>query len=119
MAAPENSGSPCIVTEDDAYNSASDEDFDPSNTAQVAKDGSSSSDEESTAQHSAKRRKLNPVADVDVDFENSGDEATIRKGKRRRRKDRTSTVDTSIVDLNDEQGGDGGLIKTRAQRAKE
>ncbi|KAI9721816.1 MAG: hypothetical protein M1812_002152 [Candelaria pacifica] len=104
-----------IVTEGDEYNSASDEDFDPGNTAQAADDGPSSSDEErSTIKHSAKRRKLMPVDDADIDFENSGDEATIRKGKRRRRRDETATVD-----LDDEEGGDGGLVKTRAQRAKE
>ncbi|KAI9782145.1 MAG: hypothetical protein M1816_001979 [Peltula sp. TS41687] len=51
--------------------------------------------------------------DIDFDFENSGDEALIRRGggKRRRR--------GKGADDEHEDGGEGGLIKTRAQRARE
>ncbi|KAI9842695.1 MAG: swr complex subunit [Sclerophora amabilis] len=51
----------------------------------------------------------------------SGDETTIRKGRRkkRRRKGVEGEAEGADDDDDDEVGGEGGLIKTRAQRAKE
>ncbi|KAI9810748.1 MAG: swr complex subunit [Pycnora praestabilis] len=99
------------------YNSASDEDFDPTIAAKVEDDISESSgDEDGNTPKTAKpqKRKVTTAEDAELDFANSGDEATIRKGKRTKRK-----ADGEDADLDEEDGGEGGLIKTRAQRAKE
>lgn len=97
---------------EEEYNSASDEDFDPSIRDQAADDGSSTSDEgQRSTNYSSKKRRITPA--IGDEFDNSGDDATIRKGKRKRRKGE------ALGNLDDEAGGEGGLVKTRAQRAKE
>ena len=100
------------VTEED-YNSASDEDFNPDNAALTAaaddnEESSSSGDENDIAiQPRSGKRKV--TAD-DVDFDNSGDEATIKKARRKKQ---------SNAQEDEDEGGEGGLIKTRAQRRAE
>jgi len=100
--------------EDEAYNSASDDDFAP-DTIPVDDDvASSSSDEEVQVSNLAATKPKEPktakkVTDGELDFDNSGDEATIQKGRRKKRK----------ADDDLEDGGDGGLVKTRAQRRAE
>ena len=104
-------------TEDD-YVSSEDEDFDPTNGANEAKeDLSSESDDEAIASTikacrvgSPKRGDNNGHVE-DLGFENSGDEATIRKGRKRRRKHGEGEED--------ESGGEGGFVKTRTMRAAE
>jgi len=44
----------------------------------------------------------------DLGFENSGDEATIKKGSKRKRKGEPG---------DDDSGGEGGFVKTRSMRA--
>jgi hypothetical protein len=95
---------------DDDYNEDEDEDFNP-DIAPADGDAVSSDSEDETAPPGEKRKRPAKTA-VDVDFDNSGDEATIQKGKKRRKKGGDNVDD-------EEEGGEGGLIKTRAQRRVE
>jgi len=100
--------------EDEAYNSASDDDFAPDAIPADDDAASFSFDEEDQATNPAaskirKSKASQKRTDGDLDFDNSGDEATIQKGRRKKRK--------AEDDLDD--GGDGGLVKTRAQRRAE
>lgn len=100
---------------DDNYHESSDEDFNP--TALAADASSSSDDEElpdATTTNVAPRkgkRKGPSLADLD-----SGDEKTIETAKKRKAKKRKGGEDAL---LSEDEGGDGGLIKTRAQRRVE
>ncbi|KAF4550765.1 Bucentaur or craniofacial development-like protein [Elsinoe fawcettii] len=93
------------------YNESEDEDFNPEPAVAGEEDISSSSDEEepATAAKATKptRRRKAPIEE-DLD---SGDEATIREQKRKKKK----SADKDEGD----SGGEGGLIKTRAQRRAE
>lgn len=102
--------------------SSSDEDFDPE--AQAAEVESSSSDDEDAAKGAkvqksgTKRRRDDDVVDADLD---SGDEATIqerKKQKRRKRKGQATDEDAADY-ISDDDGGEGGFVRTRAQRAVE
>jgi len=99
----------------DDYDEDEDEDFRPEEAAAVEEASDSSDSEEETAAVTTAKRKRRKGADEaeDVDFENSGDEATIRSGKRKTKKNKDITAE------DDEEGGEGGLIKTRAQRKLE
>lgn len=116
-----------IVMDDANYLSDEDEDFNPTATADRAE--SESSDDNDNDIQAFKRGKTARTAE-DLDFENSGDEATIQNAKSRRKKKgkkkrgaqqgHDGDEDSSMeVDLLDEEGGEGGLIKTRAQRKAE
>jgi len=100
---------------DDDYDEDEDEDFSPEVAAVVDEaSASSDSEEETTALTTAKRKRTKGSDEAeDVDFENSGDEATIRSGKRKTKKSK------DVAAGDDEEGGEGGLIKTRAQRKLE
>ncbi|KAM3566937.1 hypothetical protein ARSEF4850_000108 [Beauveria asiatica] len=96
--------------EDEQYDSANDSDFAPDGEPNVI----SSDDEDDEDDEGRKRKKPSKenadaatAAEYDVVYENSGDEAIITKGKKRLKKAKNA----------DDEGGDGGLIKTRAQRA--
>ncbi|KAM3430629.1 hypothetical protein MY4824_007598 [Beauveria thailandica] len=98
--------------EDEQYDSANDSDFAPDGEPNVV----SSDDEDDEDDEGRKRKKPSKenadaatAAEYDVVYENSGDEAIITKGKKRLKKAKNA----------DDEGGDGGLIKTRAQRAAE
>ncbi|KAM3506148.1 hypothetical protein MY10362_002534 [Beauveria mimosiformis] len=98
--------------EDEQYDSANDSDFAPDGEPNVV----SSDDENDEDDEGRKRKKPSKenaddatAAEYDVVYENSGDEAIITKGKKRLKKAKNA----------DDEGGDGGLIKTRAQRAAE
>lgn len=104
--------------EEESYDSADDLDFAPDD--QPAADVSDSSDSETENASSAvvkaksKKRKRTVAKDgeaEDLGFENSGDEGIIRKGLKRRSK--------RGKDMEDEEGGEGGLVKTRRMRALE
>jgi len=109
---------------DEDYASENDSDFAPE--AAPAEEGSESESEaegidgdaknnNNSGGATAKRQRTgNDDAADDVDFENSGDEAIVQKGKRRRKK---AGGDDAAVD--GDEGGEGGLIKTRSQRAQE
>ena len=106
--------------DDEKYNSASDEDFDPSLPAPSEDGDDSDSDARQPDAIKAAKRKASVITSkedveeaLDADFANSGDEGIIKKGRKRRRRGKDDD------DLEDEDGGEGGLVKTRAQRAKE
>ncbi|KAK3071582.1 swr complex subunit [Teratosphaeriaceae sp. CCFEE 6253] len=93
------------------YDENADEDFNPDKA--VAEDAASSSDDEEalrarTAPQSRKR-KSHDAEDLD-----SGDEATIRDRKRKRRR-----KDADAAEEAEESAGEGGFVRTRAQRLVE
>ncbi|EOD47262.1 putative swr1p complex component protein [Neofusicoccum parvum UCRNP2] len=117
---------PLSLLQDDDYNSASDEEFDPTAAAAAADDdddaASTSDDEEPRATKPRKPAKggkrKRDVDDAELD---SGDEATIAAARRRGNKKQRQAdgEDDDVPLLSDEEGGEGGLVKTRAQRRLE
>lgn len=97
---------------EEEYDENADEDFNPEQAGHDD-EASSSDDEEVEAASTAKlvkggkKRKADGDGVEDLD---SGDEATIQERKRKRKK---------AAAEEDESGGEGGLIKTRAQRLAE
>ncbi|PHH86092.1 hypothetical protein CDD83_10767 [Cordyceps sp. RAO-2017] len=101
--------------DDDQYASSEDSDFAPEDAPAQASEGSDSDSE--PAEPSSKRRRTDGEADAaDDGYDNSGDEAVIQKGRKRQR--RAQAKGQALAD-DDEDGGEGGLIKTRRQRAEE
>lgn len=108
--------------DDEEYASEEDSDFAPD---EVAGDEGASSDSEADAADATpkavpstkKRKQAGDKAgeDGDAGFENSGDEAIIEKGKKRRKRGQQP----ARAGLDEEEGGEGGLIKTRSMRAVE
>lgn len=108
---------------EDDYASSEDEDFNPTEVgAHDDEDVSASSGDEEIpataaapkARKSAKKRKQ---ADADQEAElDSGDEATIQEFEKKKRRKKAAAA--AAVDDGD-SGGEGGLIKTRAQRRAE
>ena len=102
-------------TQEEDYDSNEDEDFNPEAAPAADDDVSASSDSDEEADTTAeakKKTKSKPAkrpAPTDEELD-SGDEATIKERKRKRRKGK---------DREDDSGGEGGLIKTRAQRQAE
>lgn len=102
--------------EESDYDEAADDDFNPEAAKEGEANGSasdSSEDEDgdatatakgSTKQGPKRKRKTAETAAADWD---SGDEVTIQQHKRRKRREAEADADS---------GGEGGLIKTRAQR---
>ncbi|KAF1952167.1 BCNT-domain-containing protein [Byssothecium circinans] len=100
---------------DDAQDS-SDDDFNPTN-APVYDSASSSSSEDAPAQPVKGKRKRKAPVDDDLD---SGDEVTIQAARKRKAKKQKSKHNDDEEDLLlSDDGGEGGLIKTRAQRRDE
>ncbi|KAI0535207.1 bucentaur or craniofacial development-domain-containing protein [Xylaria digitata] len=106
------------IFDEDDYASGDDSDFAP--TAAVAEDGSGSESEpepelngDQSTGVTPKRRRTDADT-VEDDFENSGDETVIQKGIKRQRKAKRTDGDAE-----EDEGGEGGLIKTRRQRAQE
>ncbi|KAL2356869.1 bucentaur or craniofacial development-domain-containing protein [Cryomyces antarcticus] len=99
---------PPLLEED--YDSAADDDFDPTTAEAPASDASSSDeDDDEGAAKPIKSIKKRKARDDEVDFD-SGDEVTIQESRRKkRRKD----------DDDDDIGGEGGMVRTRAQRRVE
>ena len=95
--------------EQENYHSASDEDFNPTAEPDVS-DSSDNDDAEEMAAKAVKkaRQKTKRPAEEDLD---SGDEATIQELRRKRQRGDSEA-------LSEDEDGEGGLIKTRAQRAK-
>jgi len=101
-----------IVDED--YASSEDSDFAPDEAAgrESSPDSDAGADAtEVQAGHVKRKRRLVDGEAEDVDLENSGDEAVIEKWKKKRKRAKDK--------LDEDEGGDGGLIKTRSQRAQE
>ena len=103
--------------QDEDYDSNEDEDFNPEAAPAADDDVSESSDSDEETETAAEAKKKKPKskpakrpAPVDEEELDSGDEATIKERKRKRRKGK---------DREEDSGGEGGLIKTRAQRQVE
>lgn len=107
---------PLIDDDEEPYASSEDSDFAPDTGA--APDDSASEDDDKTrpaADDNVKPSKAPAQGNgaEDAGYDNSGDEAIIRKGARKRRKGKAGGEDI------DDEGGEGGLVKTRRQRAAE
>ncbi|TVY55788.1 SWR1-complex protein 5 [Lachnellula cervina] len=117
---------PEIIPDDSDYASSEDSDFAPDAAPVDDAGGADSSDNEQDAVEEAtkkpakrKRGQANEEEAEDAGFENSGDEAIIERGlKRRRKKGKGKKSDEVEVEADDE-GGEGGLVKTRSMRAAE
>lgn len=112
---------PEIIPSDSDYASEEDSDFAPE-TAPAAdvlsSDSESEADEPTTkpqAKAKSKKRKRGEEEAEDVGFENSGDEAVIKEfdkgSKRKGKKGRAAELD--------DEGGEGGVVRTRSMRALE
>jgi hypothetical protein len=120
---PVDKAAPAAVEAD--LDSSEDDDFNPGAIPPASDAEGLSSDSDSDFGHNevttkkpkGKKRKQANGGDLDLELA-SGDEATIRKGKRRRQK-KAKGAATDSDEASDDQGGEGGLIKTRAQRARE
>ncbi|KAF4632045.1 hypothetical protein G7Y89_g6086 [Cudoniella acicularis] len=113
---------PELILDDEEYASEEDSDFAPD--AVPAKDDEESSDNEAEEEVkaakpalSAKRKRGTDEEAEDAGFENSGDEAIIERGLKKQKKRGKKGKDKD-GDLDDE-GGEGGLVKTRSMRAAE
>ncbi|KAF2085558.1 hypothetical protein K490DRAFT_46567 [Saccharata proteae CBS 121410] len=102
---------PLLQQQEEPYDSVSDEDFNPDAVPAADADASTSSSEDDAAPVSsrAKPKRKRKAADQELD---SGDEITIQASKRRK-----SEINSELP--SDDSGGDGGFIKTRAQRLVE
>ena len=105
-----------LLAED--YASEEDSDFAPE-AAEAAEESSVSDDddeeagEESEKSKPEKRKRAAVDEAEDAGYDNSGDEAIIKKGEKRQKKAKAKDVAA------EEETGEGGLIKTRSQRAVE
>ncbi|KAF1995741.1 SWR1-complex protein 5 [Amniculicola lignicola CBS 123094] len=102
---------------EETYHESSDDDFNP--TAVPADESSTSSDEDASIAKPTQRKRKPKAAALD-DFD-SGDEATIEAARKRKAKKRKGAKldDEEEELLLSDEGGEGGLIKTRAQRKVE
>ncbi|KAL2824956.1 bucentaur or craniofacial development-domain-containing protein, partial [Aspergillus cavernicola] len=112
--------------DDEPYDSAEDDDFTLDEVADED-DAELSSDDETTAEPAAKRRKTTKDTKDSLTVEatelDSGDEAMISKANERKRKKRGgkkgSSDDEGDVDFDeDEEGGTGGFVRTRAMKMR-
>ena len=118
---------PALIPSDEEYASEEDSDFvDDGATSTRGYRAESSTDEDSDAEEEPsnrgrggkkptkrKRTTLDEGEAEDAGLENSGDEAIVEKGlKNQRKRSRKGQHD-------DDEGGEGGLIKTRSMRAQE
>ncbi|KAK4892273.1 swr complex subunit [Elasticomyces elasticus] len=98
---------------EEEYDENEDEDFNPEKAAPADEDASSSDDEEAEISvakpaKQSKKRKADVIEELD-----SGDEATIRDRKRKRKRKDQDAAEA------EESGGEGGFVRTRAQRVAE
>lgn len=108
--------------DDEPYNSAEDEDFE----LDAAQDESDlSSEEDESAEPAKKKRKTGKQTSIPEEELDSGDEATIRKARERRNKKRKGkkgkgkqAAEEDDLDLDDEEGGTGGFVRTRAMKLR-
>jgi hypothetical protein len=115
---PHTYGDEDLDNVDEKYHESSDEDFNP----EVAppEEASSSEDEDHvTIEPTQRKGKRKAPADEDLD---SGDEVTIQAARKKRAKKKGKKggkVDEDELIISDDEGGEGGLVKTRAQRRVE
>ncbi|KAF1833115.1 BCNT-domain-containing protein [Decorospora gaudefroyi] len=112
---PHTYGDELVDPADDKYHESSDEDFNPETAP--AEEASSSEDEDHVTIAPVPKGKRKAPADDDLD---SGDEATIQAARKKRaKKKRGNKQHGQDLIVSDDEGGEGGLIKTRAQRRVE
>jgi hypothetical protein len=116
---------PELIPSDDEYASEEDSDFALDAVPALNEDSSDDEDDadelaiDTKAQPKPKKRKRDNEEEAeDVGYENSGDEEIIGEGVRERKKAKKGKGKKSNEELEDE-GGEGGLIKTRSMRAQE
>ncbi|EFY93358.1 swr complex subunit [Metarhizium acridum] len=103
---------PVLDEEDEQYASSQDSDFAPDEAPEPVSD---QSDAEDAEEGDKKRRSSEPDGQAHDDgYDNSGDEAIIAKGTKRRKR-----AEEKGRPIDEDEGGEGGLVKTRAQRAAE
>ena len=112
-----------VEIEEEVYDENADEDFNPEEAGADEHASSSEEDEKDTKQAATKkagRKRKSEALDNDLD---SGDEATIneRQSKKRQRKGAAKGASHSTPggEHDEDSAGEGGLIKTRAQRLAE
>lgn len=104
--------------DDESYNSSEDEDF----QLEGAQDDSDLSSDDDAAEPAQKKRKTNKKSEVPEDDLDSGDEVTIRKAreklakKRKGKKSKGKNAADDDMDLDDDEGGTGGFVRTRAMK---
>lgn len=125
------------LIDDEDYDSAEDEDFNLDNIRDDSDLSSASEAEDKVTGPAKKKRKTALKSDsqkpqADEEALDSGDEATVRKAEEKRQKKRKGKAkgnaggkvdeeddDEDDVDFGDEdEGGPGGFVKTRAMRMK-
>ncbi|KAF4343340.1 swr1-complex 5 [Fusarium beomiforme] len=100
-----------LLDEDEPYVSSEDSDFAPDDAPNQAFDHSEGED----GSDKATDERNYPASEVDVGagYDNSGDESIIKRGEKRRKKTQAKGM------REDDEGSEGGLVKTRRQRAAE
>ncbi|KAJ6111213.1 hypothetical protein N7486_003448 [Penicillium sp. IBT 16267x] len=107
-----------VDLDDESYNSAEDEDF----QLEGAHDDSDLSSDDDAAEPAQKKRKTNKKSEIPEDELDSGDEVTIRKAREKREKRRKGkkskgkNAADDDMDLDDDEGGIGGFVRTRAMK---
>ncbi|KAJ5786883.1 uncharacterized protein N7503_012095 [Penicillium pulvis] len=110
--------SAAVDLDDESYNSSEDEDF----QLEGAQDDSDLSSDDDAAEPAQKKRKTAKKSEVPEDELDSGDEVTIRKArekldkKRKGKKSKGKNAADDHMDLNDDEGGTGGFVRTRAMK---
>lgn len=114
---------PELIPDDEEYASEEDSDFAPDAVPTKPEDEESSDEEEQVvpevkAKPASKRKRGDGEEAEDAGFENSGDEAVIERGLKRQKRKKKGKEREDVLLLEDE-GGEGGLVKTRSMRAAE
>ncbi|EXF77503.1 bucentaur or craniofacial development [Colletotrichum fioriniae PJ7] len=114
---------PDPTIDDEEYESSQDSDFAPEDAAAADDGASEASDSEADdgedAAKTTTKRKRDAGGDEAADFENSGDEALIKKAAKKKLKKAARDAAAALALGVDDEGGEGGLVKTRSMRAAE
>ncbi|KAF5866089.1 swr complex subunit [Aspergillus alliaceus] len=113
---------PDIDLVDEQYDSEEDEDF-QLDAAQDDDDIISSDSDDEAAEPATKKRKVGrKESGQEDDGLDSGDEATIQKAKAKKNKkqkgNKSGTDDEDDIEFDDEEGGPGGFVRTRAMKMR-
>ena len=103
---------PPELDHEEDYVSEEDSDFAPEDGGD--QDLSASDDDVPDAAKPKPKRQAGDRDAEDTGFDNSGDEGIIEKGKKRQKKAKAKDGVTG-----EDEGGEGGLVKTRSMRAAE
>lgn len=122
---------PDPIIDEEEYESSQDSDFAPDDGVAAEGDSEASESEAdgddaatkttttaaATTTTTKRKRDTNDNEAEDAGFENSGDEALIKKATKKQKRRKAKDAD-GVPDEEDE-GGEGGLVKTRSMRAAE